>query len=242
MRKMKFIRSIGLVVALGILIWVTVRAQLNAHLWTISDVDISFEYSENQLVIEESQVNSTVQEFLKSQQDSAALNMDLYLLETSLNALPYVAEAQVYWNLNKTLVVEMQAIQARAKIHTDQSNYLLTLEGAVLPAPEFAQIDLPICTGLLDSLEAAESIEVLDIIEASSAFSASNIAQIHFEQDKILLTPKGANHNITANRDKRLIDDLMKLAAFYAAKSDEELAVLRHLDLRFKKQVVTTVQ
>jgi len=91
-------------------------------------------------------------------------------------------------------------------------------------------------------LEAAESMEVLDIVEASSAFSASNIAQIHFEQDKILLTPKGANHNITANRDKRLIDDLMKLAAFYAAKSDEELAVLRHLDLRFKKQVVTTVQ
>ena len=242
MRKMRFIRSIGLVVALGVLIWVAVGAQLNAHLWTISDVQISFEYPENQLVIDEERVSNVVHEFLQSQQDSAALTMDMHLLETSLNTLPYVAEAQVYWNLNDTLVVELRAIQARAKIHMDQSNYLLTLEGAVLPAPKFSQIDLPICTGLLDSLEAAESVKVLDIIEASYAFSNSNIAQIHFEKDKILFTPRGANHNITANRDHRLVDDLKKLAAFYNAKNEEELAALSHLDLRFKKQVVTTVQ
>lgn len=242
MRKMKFIRSIGLVVALGILIWVTVRAQLNAHLWTISDVDISFEYSENQLVIEESQVNSTVEEFLKSQQDSAALNMDLYLLETSLNALPYVAEAQVYWNLNNTLVVELRAIQARAKILMEQSKFLLTQEGAVLPAPSFAQIDLPICTGIHDSDEAATTKIALDVLDASKCYNENGIAQIHFDDKKIIITPRGISHNVTVNRDKRLSTDLDKLAAYYAASTEEELAEIRHLDLRFKNQVITTVQ
>jgi len=159
-----------------------------------------------------------------------------------LEALPYVAEAQVYWNLNSTLVVELRATQARAKVFLEQSKYLLTQGGAVMPAPKSAQIDLMVCTGLRDSAEAAQAAHTLDIIEASKCYDASGLAQIHFEKDQIRITPRGAGHSITSNRDERLANDLAKLAAFYATKSDEELATLRHLDLRFKNQVVTTVQ
>ena len=242
MRKVRILRWISIIIGLGSIIWVFIGAQLSAHLWTITDHEISFEYPENQRIINELAAKKTVQEFLTSEADSAAMRMDLHLLETSLEALPFVAEAQVYWNLNRTLVVELRATQARAKVFMEQSKYLLTQGGAVLPAPKSAQLDLIICTGLRDSAEAAQVAHTLDIIEASKYYDLAGLAQIHFEQDQISITPRGAGHSITSNRDERLVKDLAKLAAFYAAKSDEELDPLRHLDLRFKNQVVTTVQ
>jgi len=242
MRKVRILRWISIIIGLGSIIWVFIGAQLSAHLWTITDHEISFEYPENQRIINELAAKKTVQEFLTSEADSAAMRMDLHLLETSLEALPFVAEAQVYWNLNRTLVVELRATQARAKVFMEQSKYLLTQGGAVLPAPKSAQLDLIICTGLRDSAEAAQVAHTLDIIEASKYYDLAGLAQIHFEQDQISITPRGAGHSITSNRDKRLVKDLAKLAAFCAAKSDEELGALRHLDLRFKNQVVTTVQ
>ena len=242
MRKVRILRWISIIIGLGSIIWVFIGAQLSAHLWTITDHEISFEYPENQRIINELAAKKTVQEFLTSEADSAAMRMDLHLLETSLEALPFVAEAQVYWNLNRTLVVELRATQARAKVFMEQSKYLLTQGGAVLPAPKSAQLDLIICTGLRDSAEAAQVAHTLDIIEASKYYDLAGLAQIHFEQDQISITPRGAGHSITSNRDKRLVKDLAKLAAFCAAKSNQELGALRHLDLRFKNQVVTTVQ
>ena len=242
MRKVRILQRISIIIGLGLIIWVFIGTQLNAHLWTIRDHEIYFEYPENQRIVDELAAKKTVQEFLTSQADSAAIRMDLHLLETSLEALPFVAEAQVYWNLNRTLVVELRATQARAKVFMEQSKYLLTQGGAVLPAPISAQIDLMVCTGLRDSAEAAQAAQTLDIIEASKCYDLAGLAQIHFEEDQISITPRGAGHSITSNRDERLVKDLAKLAAFYAAKSDEELGPLRHLDLRFKNQVVTTVQ
>ena len=242
MRKVRILQRISLIIGLGLIIWVFIGAQLSAHLWTIKDHEIYFEYPENQMIVNELATKKTVEEFLTSQADSAAIRMDLHLLETSLEALPFVAEAQVYWNLNRTLVVELRATQARAKVFMEQSKYLLTQGGVVLPAPKSAQIDLMICTGLHDSAEAAQAAHILDIIEASKCYDLAGLSQIHFEEDQISITPRGAVHSITSNRDERLVKDLTKLAAFYATKSDEELGALRHLDLRFKNQVVTTVQ
>ena len=242
MRKVRVLQRICVIIGLSLIIWVFIRAQLSAHLWTITDHEIYFEYSDNQMIVNELAAKKTVQEFMNSQADSAAIRIDLHLLETSLEALPFVAEAQVYWNLDRTLVVELRATQARAKVFMEQSKYLLTQGGVVLPAPKSTQIDLMICTGLRDSAEAAQAAHTLDIVEASKCYDLAGLAQIHFEQDQICITPRGAGHSITSNRDERLVKDLAKLAAFYAAKNDEELDAIRHLDLRFKNQVVTTVQ
>lgn len=242
MRKLKVLRFIGIVTGIGCMIWVFIVAQQSSSNWTVTNSDIDIEYSENQLVIDETKVQDMVETFLAQQPDSAVLDMDLQLLETSLESLPYVAEAQVYWNLNNTLAVELRAIQVRAKILMEQSKFLLTQEGAVLPAPSFAQIDLPICTGIHDSDEAAATKIALDVIDASKCYNENGIAQIHFNDTKIIITPRGTSHNVTVNRDKRLSMDLEKLAAYYAANTEEKLDAIRHLDLRFKNQVITTVQ
>ena len=98
------------------LIFCTVLSKNHWKSAAFKNVDIRFQYSDNQAVVVGSEVSPLIDEFLASQPDSSALSVRAFLLETSLEALPYVAEAQVYWNLNSTLVVELRATQARAKV------------------------------------------------------------------------------------------------------------------------------
>ena len=62
MRKVRILQRISIIIGLGLIIWVFIGTQLNAHLWTIIDHEISFEYPENQRVVDELAAKKTVQE------------------------------------------------------------------------------------------------------------------------------------------------------------------------------------
>ena len=204
-----------------------------------SQVEIKFEYPENQSVVGEEEVQPLVEVFLRSESDSNALKVNTFLLETSLESLPYVQDAQVYWNLNKTLMVEVLAKQAKAKVARSGGMYLLTTEDELLPAPKAVVLDLPVITGVKDSADEARMSAVLDEVLASPAFALDNLAQLHLDGDRVHLTAVGNPHHITANADERLAMDLKKLAAYYAALEPNEWNNIGRIDLRFRKQVVT---
>ena len=88
------------------LIFCTVLSKNHWKSATFKNVDIRFQYSDNQAVVVGSEVSPLIDEFLASQPDSSALSVPAFLLETSLEALPYVADAQVYWNLKESLVMD----------------------------------------------------------------------------------------------------------------------------------------
>ena len=85
--------------------------------------------------------------------------------------LPYVADAQVYWNLNQSLVVNVVSKQAKAKVFMNDETFLLTEAHELLPAPRQTPLDLPIITGLKDSANAARAGLLLDEVIASPAFT-----------------------------------------------------------------------
>ena len=94
------------------LIFCTVLSKNHWKSAAFKNVDIRFQYSDNQAVVVGSEVSPLIDEFLASQPDSSALSVPAFLLETSLEALPYVADAQVYWNLKESLVITIEAKQS----------------------------------------------------------------------------------------------------------------------------------
>ena len=242
MKKIAILRALGIAISLSLLALGFISSEMSLTNWQIKSHEITFEYPENQRLINESLVAQEVHQFLANQDDSGAFHIDMHLLETSLNALPYVDEAQVYWNLNNTMVVELRATQAKAKVFMEQSKHLLTQGGALLPAPRNTQIDLPILTGIEDSAAAIAALPMLDKIINAPCFNNMSIAQVHISNDAVEIIPRVAKHSISANADKRLETDLNKIAAFYAATPKEELDRIQHLDARYKNQVVSTKQ
>ena len=202
-------------------------------------IDISIQNPDNQALIVRPEVLPLIDAFLSAQPDSSALKTPTYLLETSLEALPYVADAQVYSNLNQSLVVNVVSKQAKAKVFMNDETFLLTEAHELLPAPRQTPLDLPIITGLKDSANAARAGLLLDEVIASPAFTFDGLAQMEVNASYVVLIPQGYAHHITANIGNELAGDLRKLSAFYAAKPTQELEEIKSIDLRYKNQVVS---
>jgi cell division septal protein FtsQ len=198
-----------------------------------STVEVKFYYPDNQALVVSSEVEPLITSFLAAQPDSIALKTPAFLLETSLEALPYVADAQVYWNLNESLVVT---------VFMNDQQFLLTQTHELLPAPRQTPLDLPIITGVNDSTTAARAGTLLDVVFASPAFTSDGLAQMEVNASNVVLIPQGYTHRITANTGNELAGDLRKLSAYYAATPTQDLEEIRSIDLRYKNQVVSTTR
>ncbi len=207
-----------------------------------SRVEINFQYPDKQALVVKTEVEPLITAFLAENSDSSALRIPSFLLETSLEALPYVADAQVYWNLNQSLMVTVVSKQAKAKVFMNDQQFLLTQAHELLPAPRQTPLDLPIITGVKDSTTATNAGTLLDEVIASPAFTSDGLAQMEVNASNVVLIPQGYPHRITANTGIELAGDLRKLSAYYAATPTQELEDIRSIDLRYKNQVVSTTR
>lgn len=238
-------RIFGVIVAILLLASALSIRYLSMIHWDgaqFNKVDISIQFPDNQTLVFNSNLQPVVNSFLKEQGDSNALKVNAFLLETSLEALPYVADAQVYWNMDQRLKITLVSKQVKAIVMMGSTTFLVTTENEVLKKPAEAIVDVPVITGVKDSSEGAAAGFTLDRIYLSKVFNADNLAQLDRREDHLAIVPKGYNHTVLVNSDERLQDDLKKLAAFYAAHTPEKLDDFKRIDLRYKNQVVSTTR
>ena len=109
MKKRKVLGMLLLLVLAFGLILAGVASEEYVQNTAFSKLEISIEDPSKQGLTTEKLLEETVAQFFEQQSDSVALNIDAFLLETSVEALPYVKEAQVYWNMDSSLVVEVMS-------------------------------------------------------------------------------------------------------------------------------------
>lgn len=238
MKKRKVLGVVLLVLLLSGLVAAGIGSKNYVNNTKFYEVEISIEDTDKQGLTTEKQVRREVDSFLEEQGDSIALSLNAFLLETSIEALPYVKEAQVYWNMDSSLVVEVVNKSAVAMAYTSEHNFLITSENEVLKQPKGKWLDLPVITGTADSAMLAEAGTMLQ--KMSSIVSENSIAQLAVDSGTVELVPRAYQHVAKAHRDERLEGELKKLAAYYAAHTEEELKEIKRIDLRYKNQVVTT--
>ena len=238
MKKRKFLGGLLLILLLSGLVGAGIGSKNYVNNAKFYGVEVNIEDIDKQELITEKQVRRAVDAFLEEQSDSIALSLNVFLLETSIKALPYVKEAQVYWNMDSSLVVEVSSKSAIAMAYASESNFFITSENEVLKQPKGKWLDLPIITGTADSAKLSEAGKMLQGM--SSIVSGKSIAQLALDSQTIELVPRSYQHVAKAHSGKRLEGELKKLAAYYAAHTEEELNQIKRIDLRYKNQVVTT--
>ena len=184
--KKRTLLGLILTAILGVLlVFIAFQSQNMANDTPFTPSDI--EDSEKQGLTSEKEVRATLRAFLMENRDSSALGINAFLLETSLKALPYVQDAQVYWNMDSSLMIDIVNKQAVAMALAPSGNRFITANNEVLPQPQNKWLDLPIITGAADSLELSRSGALLARI--AELFSEENIAQLHLNETQVELTP-----------------------------------------------------
>jgi cell division septal protein FtsQ len=242
MRKQRIFGVIVAILLLASAITVRYLSMIHWNEVQFNKVDVSVQFPDNQTLVFNSNLQPVINTFLEEQGDSNALKVNAFLLETSLEALPYVADAQVYWNMDQHLKIVLVSKQVKAIVMIGATTFLVTTENEVLKKPVEAIVDVPVITGVQDSSEAAAAGVTLSRIYLSQVFNDANLAQLDHSEDHLAIVPKGYNHTVLLNSDERLKDDLNKLAAFYAANTPEKLDDFKRIDLRYKNQVVSTTR
>jgi len=246
MKVSRKIQRISGIVTLVVLMTTVLIARYSSDLhWskkTCDSVEIKIQYPDNQVLVSEREIREVSDVFFEEELDSNVLSLNAFLLETAVEDLPYVQDAQVYWNMQGALIVDVVAKQVKAIVASQQQPALLTHSNEVLTAPKGAVLNLPIISGVSDSTSAALAGELLKTAVESPAFSLESLAQLDVRETTVALVPEGYNHVVVANKDNRLERDLKKLAAYYGATPEEELAQIKRIDLRYKNQVVTTTR
>jgi cell division septal protein FtsQ len=136
------------------------------------------------------------------------------------------------------LVVEVMSKTAVALAYAGEDNYFITSNHEVLKQPKGKWLDLPVITGTADSSILAEAGMMLQ--KMANIVHENSIAQLAVDSGTVELVPRAYQHVAKAHSDERLDGELKKLAAYYAAHTEEELKEIKRIDLRYKNQVVTT--
>lgn len=236
---MKFVNlfKIGFLLVLWVVL-ISVATGSNKH-WKnaqVSGVQLDLVDEGNQRLLSIVDLSPKVRQWWSTQRDSAALQVDTYLLETILNEHPLVANAQVTWNLKDDLRVKVQVEQAVAHVRIGTERHLLNTAFDLIPAPQKVHLDLPVITGTTDSASAYETALVLQHIQESGA--VARVAQLDVAAKHYTLVPQGWNHVVLLSKEHNLGRQLGKLKAFYNAQSTAELKEIKKIDVRYKNQVV----
>lgn len=157
------------------------------------------------------------------------------LIEDSL-----IKEAEVYVDNEGGFSVDIKTRQPFVRIMTDSLNYYLDYEGAVLSYDLDFRPRVLVFNGDIDEEQHSVVYNLAKFINSDS-FWLSQITQVYFKNEKVILIPRVGEHKIHLGM---FIDIEMKLDNLYQfykeAKTVEAWGAYSDINLEYKNQIICT--
>lgn len=161
------------------------------------------------------------------------------VLEENIDNHPLVGKSEVFSTLEGVLYIHAKVKRPTARVMASDTSYYLDDLGDYMPLSSRYAAPVMLVTGSVGSWNRAQLMALIDYVSAD-AFYASRIAGIHLNDDgEARLYPAKLGFTILLGKGNEMESRLKKLNVFWENALDEDLAQrLKHLDLRFNRQVV----
>ena len=161
-------------------------------------------------------------------------------LESALNANVMIKRAQVFINVDGTLIAEIEQKKPIARVSTNAS-YYIDDEGAYMPLSTNYSARVPLVTGFVTKKELYNVFVVARKVQ-SDEFLKNHVTEIHQnENGSVDLKFRLNDFRIQLGAVDRLDKKINNLKAFYRkAMKDGTLNNYSAVNLRFDKQVIGT--
>lgn len=172
--------------------------------------------------------------------DSLRLNeINIALLEESLDNHSSIAKAEVYSTLKGTLKIRVKQKEPIARIMHGYTSYYLTNKGDSMKLSSNYSAKVPLVTG---KITAKTQKEVYDLLanKKRDFFYKDFWAGIEIKKDKSwVLYPEAGNHKVILGTYSNIDGKLKKLKTFYqAVVSDKSINEIQSIDLQYTNQVI----
>lgn len=222
----------------------------------IKSVEIEIDNESGHSFLSEAKINSFLNHYYdKDQFDFTVGDVNLHELEWALNEHPYVKEADLFFDLNSSLFIQIEPKTPIVRVIGDKDNqdYYISQSGYKMPKSDDYTARVMIATGNISDngknvgkIETETNnklFELATFISQHEILSAL-IEQIHYESDsKIKLIPKLGNWEIIlgdANNLKRKFTNL--LALYKNELSQNGWKIYESIDLSFENHIVCSAK
>ena len=166
--------------------------------------------------------------------------IDLNELETALNSNLMIAEAQVFINVDGTLITQIKQKRPIARVSTDAS-YYVDEQGTYMPLSTNFTARVPLVTGDVKKNELKNVCELAKKIQ-NDEFLKTHVIQIHLNENKTFdLKLRQNDFTIHLGTLNQLEKKINNLKVFYQkGLKDKTLGNYSMLNLKFDNQVICT--
>ncbi len=172
--------------------------------------------------------------------DSLRLHeINISLLEESLDNHPSIHKAEVYSGLDGRLQVDVKQKKPIARVMHPQKSYYITDEGDSMLLNKNYSARVPLLTGEINRSTRAALFAFIQQTQ-KDAFFLDFFSGIHVKKEGTwILYPKAGNLHILLGKYQGVDKKLGKLKTFYQTMVDENmLTEIKRIDLRFTNQVI----
>tara|TARA_B100001250_G_scaffold182295_1_gene156838 strand:+ start:4773 stop:5492 length:720 start_codon:yes stop_codon:yes gene_type:complete len=167
-------------------------------------------------------------------------NVSIAELENLLYSHPSIKEVQVFASQKGDVNIIIEQKQPIVRVKTDSEDYYLDEFGDKMELSDNYTPKLVVATGSIAIKDHKEIYKFIKEINKSE-FWRSQITQIHFDNDDILLIPRVGDHKINIGGFENIVDKLDNLYQFYRyAMHLNGWQYYTHINLKFNNQIVCT--
>lgn len=161
-----------------------------------------------------------------------------YQLEDILEQHNEIKEVEVFMNQKGDINILIEQKQAIVRVKSDTEDYYLDEFGQKMMVSDHYTPKLIVATGKIDTQDNIGIYEFIKKINKSD-FWRSQITQIHFENDDIILIPRVGNQRINIGDFSNIVEKLENLYQFYKIVIPEQgWRTYSDINLKFKNQIV----
>ena len=161
-------------------------------------------------------------------------------LESILYSHPSIKEVEVFTSQKGDVNIIVEQKKAIVRIKTSYEDYYLDEFGNKMELSNAYTPKLVVASGSVNADDHKDIYKFINEINKSD-FWKSQITQIHFEHDDILLIPRVGNHKISIGSFEHLVDKLDNLYQFYKyAINIKGWQYYTNINLKFNNQIVCT--
>lgn len=190
-------------------------------------------------LVTEAEVWQRIEKYYQPGDSITLAEINIGLLEESLENHPSIVRSEVYWSLRGELYCELWQHRPLARVRQADSAYYLLTKGEAMPLSPHYSAPVPHVTGALNDSVLIDIASFWEHVEGDAFFAGFFTGIERRKSGEWLLHPRPGHHQVRLGNPGKWREKLARLKIFYQTMvTPEYLDSLKTIDLRFQDQVI----
>ena len=223
----------------GLLLFLLAFGQSQKEQLVINQYKVEFQESNSHFFVTQTEVEEMVRELYPLIDSISSQEINISVLEESLDNHPSIIKAEVYSALDGLLRIRVEQKKPCIRVRNSLSDYYIAEQGDSMALSSNFSATVPLITGNVSAKNRNQIFLFFQKIE-KDAFYGNFISGLHVNNDDTwVLYPTQGRHKILLGSPERIDEKLKNLNAFYnQVVSKQNLDSIASLNLKFEGQVI----